>query len=382
MQTHIISGTTTHLGTSAVGQVSKRSAQRPTLAARIVRGLFLTIARPSVPNLTLIAKAVCSQIMRQQNDCPSPSGPELHGVIVITGPSGGGKSMLLAAIECELLKRRRARHQMDASDAGKIQAPGVAVNALPQSPSRAKGEPDETESATATIQNRPLIVRADMLRHAVSVQGVRQRTLLRNHNNATTGAAAFVPRSAQSATTMLTCDPPLDAGTATEGVAAAAGRAASRGRQYHTRIQPADVRAVHEWLACLASAGLADASVLLLPLHKLSTGQRARHTLAVAMHRCTRLQRWEVRSAANVGTQLQNRCVLLVDELGSALDSITAVSVAISLRRWAIANNIAIVVASADASVATALKPQLEVELPLHNGFAGPQATSRGRAKR
>lgn len=181
---------------------------------------------------------------------------------------------------------------------------------------------------------------------------------------------------------MLTCDPPADVVTSDKRDMPAPSRRVSLTRQYHTRIQPEDVRAVHHWLGCLASAGLADAGVLLLPLRKLSTGQRARHTLAVAMHRCTQLKRSEAGGSAHAGTQLQHRCVLLVDEFGSALDAITAVSLAISSRRWAAANNIAIVVASADPRVATALKPQLEVELPVHNGFAMPRATSRARAKR
>lgn len=386
MQTRIISNSNdpkpkpAPVSTSVAGTACPRPQHRPTLAARIVRGLFLTASKPGVPNLSLLAKAVSSQVMRRRHGCLALNKTEVAPVIVLTGPSGGGKSLLLGAIERELMNPGCGK---DAGQTGRVVRISESLDS-----SVGVGAPSAGKAET-----RPLIVRADLLRQFVFVQGVRAGVSRRANKGKPAGAYGSSSHRVVRAPLMLTCEPPLHlateniADTAVTGDILAMSRTVLVARQYHTRIDPADVRAVHHWLACLASAGMADAGVLLLPLHKLSAGQRARYTLAVAMHRCIALQALAASGGGGPSAQVQSSPwrVLLVDELGSALDAITAVSVAISLRRWSVANNIALVVATADPRMVSALKPQLEIELPLHSGLAAPKAisraTSRARAK-
>jgi ABC-type ATPase with predicted acetyltransferase domain len=73
-------------------------------------------------------------------------------------------------------------------------------------------------------------------------------------------------------------------------------------------------------LRTLARAGLSDATLLALPSHRLSEGQRWRLALAVAQSRAAR---------ARGGS----RCVLLADELCAGLDLATARGVAMSAGR-------------------------------------------------
>ena len=359
----------------------RRGKQRPTLAARVVRGLFLTTCKPGVPNLAILARTVSSHIRRWQGVDAKEKGVEVPAVIVLTGPSGGGKSVLLRAIERELLRSRRARTMAWAGSSGRAEQV-EQVEQVWQTEQVGQIAASARVPRPGNGQAAPLIVRADLLRHAVFVQGMSCRAVLREKRAARNGVAAVAPHhSGALAVAMLACDPPVDPAALQGSEGSATSRAAFAAARYHTRIQPDDVRAVHQWLACLASAGLADAGVLLMPLHKLSTGQRARHTLAVAMHRCTRLHlpaATESDGLTSSQAKLPDRRVLLVDELGSALDAITAVSVAISLRRWGAANNVVLVVATADQRIVNALKAQLEVELPLHSGPAGARGSGRG----
>ena len=75
-----------------------------------------------------------------------------------------------------------------------------------------------------------------------------------------------------------------------------------------------------KWLATLARAGLADATALLVGVERLSAGQQARLQLARAMYRAER---------ATTPT------FLIIDEFASVLDRPTAVSLAMSVERWA-----------------------------------------------
>jgi ABC-type branched-subunit amino acid transport system ATPase component len=75
-------------------------------------------------------------------------------------------------------------------------------------------------------------------------------------------------------------------------------------------------------LRLLAAAGLADAHVLARRPHELSVGQQARLTLALAMDR------------AAAATSAGNRCLIIVDELGSGLDDAAAHSAAAGFGRW------------------------------------------------
>src|ERR1043165_4148209 len=73
-------------------------------------------------------------------------------------------------------------------------------------------------------------------------------------------------------------------------------------------------------LSLLASCGLADATILDRRIHELSTGQRWRLSLALAMHRTRRL-----------GSQ--QHATLIVDEFASMLDDISAHSLCRTLCR-------------------------------------------------
>ena len=104
---------------------------------------------------------------------------------------------------------------------------------------------------------------------------------------------------------------------------------------------------LHEALALLGAAGLAEAALLPRPAGALSTGQRARLTIAAAMDRCT------------------SGCVLIADEFAAVLDRTTAHSLACALARWCRSHGVTLVVASAHDDTLEALRPDLLVALPL-----------------
>jgi hypothetical protein len=73
-----------------------------------------------------------------------------------------------------------------------------------------------------------------------------------------------------------------------------------------------------ESMSLLSLAGLSEAFVMLRRPHELSDGQRYRFALARMMHAASR----------------HERCVVLADEFGAALDRLTAKIIARNLRRW------------------------------------------------
>lgn len=121
------------------------------------------------------------------------------------------------------------------------------------------------------------------------------------------------------------------------------------------------------FLGCLVAAGLAEAGLMLLPVRRLSAGQRARHTLAVAMFVC-RLLADRARHVASTDSLTP---LLVIDEFGTGLDRPTAVSLAISLRRWCHTSAVRTVVATLDAELGGHLAPAITVDLsPPHDRHA------------
>lgn len=106
-------------------------------------------------------------------------------------------------------------------------------------------------------------------------------------------------------------------------------------------------------LSLLASCGLAEASILERRIHELSTGQRWRLSLALAMHRTRRLG-------------AHRHATLLVDEFASLLDSPSAQSLCRTLRRWITTRPIRAVCATHDDSLFDHLNPDILVFQPLH----------------
>jgi ABC-type ATPase with predicted acetyltransferase domain len=97
----------------------------------------------------------------------------------------------------------------------------------------------------------------------------------------------------------------------------------------------------------LAQAGLAEARLMLRTPGELSEGQRARLWAALAMAR------------ARPGD------TVILDEFGSTLDRIAAMSLARTLRRWAGAAQVRIVCATAHDDVLEWLAPQVLIEQSL-----------------
>ncbi|MDX9910564.1 MAG: AAA family ATPase [Phycisphaerales bacterium] len=114
-------------------------------------------------------------------------------------------------------------------------------------------------------------------------------------------------------------------------------------------------------LSCLAAAGLADATLLATPASRLSDGQRARLALARAM---VALQR--SRAAQRV---------LVIDELGSNLDTPTARSLARALNAWARRERVGVVAATVRDDLVAYLAPDIVVRT--HLG-ASPVIESHG----
>ncbi|MEQ9096213.1 MAG: ATP-binding cassette domain-containing protein [Phycisphaerales bacterium] len=107
-------------------------------------------------------------------------------------------------------------------------------------------------------------------------------------------------------------------------------------------------------LGLLGAAGLAEASLLVRPAGRLSTGQLARLTIAAAMDRCT------------------PGCVLVVDEFAATLDAPTAHSLAHALARWCRRKRITLVACSAREDTLEALAPDLLIVLPLPGDRPSP----------
>ena len=107
-------------------------------------------------------------------------------------------------------------------------------------------------------------------------------------------------------------------------------------------------------LRLLGAAGLAEASLLPRAAGALSTGQRARLTIAAAMARCT------------------PGCVLIIDEFAAVLDRVTARSLASALAKWCRTNDVSLVVAAAQDDTLEALRPDLLVAMPLPGDRPSP----------
>lgn len=105
-------------------------------------------------------------------------------------------------------------------------------------------------------------------------------------------------------------------------------------------------------LCLLSSCGLADAMILERRIDELSTGQRWRLALAMALRR-TQCRR-------------DSHITLLIDELGSTLDSVTARCLCRTLRRWIEPRPLRAVCATHDDSLMEALAPALLIVQPLH----------------
>lgn len=78
------------------------------------------------------------------------------------------------------------------------------------------------------------------------------------------------------------------------------------------------------WLSCLSKVGLAEARILLTPVCKLSTGQRARYRLACALLLA------EVHHERHPSVPI----ALVIDEFASGLDAVTSASLGPALLRW------------------------------------------------
>ena len=107
-------------------------------------------------------------------------------------------------------------------------------------------------------------------------------------------------------------------------------------------------------LRLLGAAGMAEASLLPRATGALSTGQRARLTIAAAMDRCA------------------PGCVLIVDEFAAVLDRITARSLASALAKWCRTNTVTLIVAAAQDDTLEALRPDLLVAMPLPGDRPSP----------
>lgn len=117
------------------------------------------------------------------------------------------------------------------------------------------------------------------------------------------------------------------------------------------------------WLACLSSAGLAEASLLARRADELSEGQRHRLDLA--------------RVLARAGSR-RARCVL-ADEFASTLDRQTARGLCLTAARWARREGTSIILATAHDDVVGWLKPDHVLRTPLEPGTAARPARGRRR---
>lgn len=123
--------------------------------------------------------------------------------------------------------------------------------------------------------------------------------------------------------------------------------------------RPGDPQSDRLWLGCLVAAGLAEAGLMLLSVRRLSAGQRARHTLALAMYLCHLLAERSRHTAGNGPPPP----LLIIDEFGTGLDAPTAISLAISLRRWCATVAVRTVVATLDVALGAHLEPTITVDL-------------------
>lgn len=119
-----------------------------------------------------------------------------------------------------------------------------------------------------------------------------------------------------------------------------------------SRRAPVDLieRPLDDALTLLSRLGLADACRLVTPGGRLSEGERARLSIAVAIDRASR----------------DPRRTIVADEFASALDTPTAESLAVSVRR-ALPPEARLVCATARDEITGLLRPDLLVYVPFDN---------------
>lgn len=105
---------------------------------------------------------------------------------------------------------------------------------------------------------------------------------------------------------------------------------------------------IEQRLCRLSSCGLADAQPLVTPSGKLSDGQKARLSLAIAIEKASR----------------KRASTVIVDEFCSTLDRTAAASVATSVRR-SITSESRLVCATAHDDLIEHLRPDILVYVPL-----------------
>ncbi len=115
-------------------------------------------------------------------------------------------------------------------------------------------------------------------------------------------------------------------------------------------------------LSLLACCGLADGPILERLPEELSTGQRWRLALAIALRRAQRSG---------------PHATILVDELGSTLDRVAAMCLCRTIRRWIVPRTIRAVCTTHDDLLLESLAPSVLVVQPLHatatlSGAASP----------
>lgn len=125
------------------------------------------------------------------------------------------------------------------------------------------------------------------------------------------------------------------------------------------------------WLGTLSAAGLAEARLWLRRAAALSSGQRARLALALAMAHAER-------ALERSGPGARPGPVLVADELGDGLDTPTRASVAVSLARWARRRRIAVVAAGSAEDLGRWLRPDVRLALALHPGGLAAEAARVG----
>jgi ABC-type glutathione transport system ATPase component len=127
-------------------------------------------------------------------------------------------------------------------------------------------------------------------------------------------------------------------------------------------------------LAALARTGLADATILAQDPRTLSEGQRFRLRLAIATQRAMTnggaapppaSGARKARMTPAPSTPSSHTPLLLVDELATALDRITARAIARTLRRWVACTGGRAICASAGDDILEALAPDVLVYQPL-----------------
>lgn len=100
---------------------------------------------------------------------------------------------------------------------------------------------------------------------------------------------------------------------------------------------------IEQRVSVLSQTGLAEPKLWAMPFHTLSAGEQARFQLALAMQH------------AHSGD------VLIADEFCTPLDRISAQAVAYTVRRWALRNDITLIVAAAHEDMKSLIAPDLVI---------------------